>query len=333
MARERAAATEMVRAYGEGWKRIREQVSGLTQRMADAKTAGETVDTAWLLQQDRLAIVQRQVEAEIRQLAAFAEERIVREQLHAIDSAQREAEQLILAGLGERPPDFWVTFARVPTQALANMVGFLGDGSPLRELLDTLGPEASAGVRRELIAGIAAGQGPAEIARRVRKTVGMSLTRALRISRTETLRCYREAAHQTYRANRDVLRGWIWHSALGTRTCVACWAMHGTEHDVDERLDDHINGRCAAIPLTKGWAELGFEGLPETRVSVPLGTALFDQLPADQQEKILGKAALGEYREGRVTLGDFVQRTTSARWGTMRSARSLTSALRKTDAS
>jgi hypothetical protein len=27
-----------------------------------------------------------------------------------------------------------------------------------------------------------------------------------------------------------------------------CWAMHGTVHTLDERLDDHPNGRCTAIP-------------------------------------------------------------------------------------
>jgi len=107
-----------------------------------------------------------------------------------------------------------------------------------------------------LTRGLALGLGPEVIRRLIQQMMGMVLTRALRIARTEMLRAYREAARRNYQANSDVVKGWIWHSALNERTCAACWAMHGTVHRLEERLDDHVGGRCTAVPLTKTWAEL-----------------------------------------------------------------------------
>jgi hypothetical protein len=105
--------------------------------------------------------------------------------------------------------------------------------------------------------------------------------------------------------------------------------MHGTEHSLDERLDDHPNGRCTAIPKTKTWAELGFEGVPETQVQVERGIDLFEKLPDVDKERILGsRAAFEAYRAGAVTLSDFVGRRRSREWGTMRYARSLKETLR-----
>ncbi len=321
--RERRSASEMVRAYGEAWKRIKQRLDDLTQQIEQARGRGEEISPSWLFQYERLQSLQRQVEAEIREFARFAEQRIIAEQAEAVRAAQEHAEQLVLAGLGEPPPGVIVTFARLPTQALTDLVGFLQDGSPLRDLLDELGPDASKAVRDALIGGLATGQGPATIARQVRQALGGNMVRALTIARTEVLRAYRESSRRSYQANSDVVKGWVWHSALGPRTCPACWAMHGSFHRLDERLDDHPRGRCSMVPLTKSWRELGFKDVPETRVQVEKGTDLFEKLTGVEKEKILGKAGFQAYKAGAVKLEDFVGRKRSREWGTMRHARSL----------
>jgi len=321
--RERRAASEMVRAYGEAWKRIKARLDDLSEQIAQARARGEDVSPSWLFQFERLQVLQRQVEAEIREFARFAETRIIAEQAEAVRAAQEHAEQLTLAGLGEPPPGVTVTFARLPSDAVTDLVGFLQDGSPLRALLDELGPEASKAVRDALVAGVATGQNPRVIARQIRQALGGNLVRALTISRTEILRAYRESSRRSYQANSDVVKGWVWHSALGTRTCPACWAMHGTFHQLDEHLDDHVNGRCSAIPVTKTWAELGFRDVPETSPEIPEGTDLFEKLSDADKEKILGKAGFQAYKAGAVTLEDFVGRKRSREWGTMRYTRSL----------
>ncbi|MBI4494350.1 MAG: hypothetical protein HY690_16310 [Chloroflexi bacterium] len=74
---------------------------------------------------------------------------------------------------------------------------------------------------------------------------------------------------------------------------------------MDERLDDHPRGRCAPVPVTRTWAELGFKEVPETRVEVPKGTEVFAKLSPEQQRQILGPAAFAAYRAGVVKMEDF----------------------------
>ena len=241
----------------------------------------------------------------------------------AVGLGQTHAEELALDGLGELLPGISVSFAQVSHGALQDLVGFLADGSLLPGLLDELGPEASVSIRKALIAGVATGQNPRVIARQIRQALGGNLVRALTIARTEVLRSYRESSRRSYQANRDVVKGWIWHSALGRRTCAACWAMHGTFHRLDERLDDHPRGRCAMVPVTKTWEELGFKGISEAPPQIEKGVDLFQKLTDAEKETILGKAGFQAYKAGVVKLEDFVGRRLSRRWGTMRYARSL----------
>lgn len=316
LAREREAAGEMVRAYGLAWQRIKGQLDNLCQQIAEAKERGENVTPSWLVQHDRLEALQRQVEQEIARFVQFVEGRIIDEQAEAVRAAQAHSESLLAAGLGEPPPGVMVTFNRLHTEAVTDLVGFLQDGSPLRTLLDELGPEASQQVRRALIAGLATGQNPRVIARRVRQALGGNLARALRIARTEVLRAYREAAWRTYEANADVVKGWVWHASLSHRTCPACIALHGSFHTLDERLSGHPNCRCAMIPVTKTWEELGFKGVPESQIEVESGEDWLAKQPDDTQRQILGPK-FPAYKAGKITLKDVVGYREDPRWGPM----------------
>lgn len=325
--RERQAAIEITRAYRPAWEAVNAELERLLGKIATARAAGERVDRFWLMQAERLTTLRRTIEEEMAVWSRAAEGTITAAQRDALVLAGDNAERLVQLALGPRPAGVTFTFARLPREALADLVGFLRDGSPLRELLDTLGPQASAEARETLITGLALGQNPRTIAYRMRGVFGGVLSRALAISRTEILRSYREAAHRNYRHNGDVVKGWIWHSALGTRTCAACWAMHGTFHSLDERLDDHPCGRCSPVPVTKTWAELGIAGVPETRVREEPGAERFWKLSEAEQVKIVGPTKLRLLREGRIELRDLVQRHRSAKWGTMRGEASIVQAL------
>ncbi|MDR0482577.1 MAG: phage head morphogenesis protein [Cellulomonadaceae bacterium] len=73
------------------------------------------------------------------------------------------------------------------------------------------------------------------------------------------LDAHRDAATQTRLANEDVLQGWMWSCSLTERSCCTCIALHGTIHPIDEDMLEHQSGRCAPVPLTKTWRELGFD--------------------------------------------------------------------------
>ena len=240
---ERAGASEMVRAYGAIWQRLRAEIMELSRQYNAALAANQAITPAWVFEFGRLDTLQRQTEAELRRFIESADRSVVSQERAAVDAAQAHFGELM--GRVSRP-GLSVAWARLPVGATEDLVGYLRNGSPLRTLLDELGPQASQAVREGLLTGLALGQGPRETARRVRAAFGGSLDRALKISRTETMRAYRGATLRTYRENSDIVTGWRWLAAKSPRTCPMCLAIDGTWHPLTEGLNDHPNGRCVA---------------------------------------------------------------------------------------
>ena len=336
LARERRAASEMVRRYGEMWRRAQGEIEGLTRRYYEALASGEAAGPSWLYQLNRLQTLRAQMEAELRGFAQYADTRISAEQWEAVQAAQRHLEQVSMKQLGLMEDELarlGIQFNRLPREAVADLIGFTQEGAPLRDLLDALGAAASEQVQRELITGMGMGLGPREIAARCRQAFGGNLARALTVTRTETLRAYREASSRDMQANSDIVGGWIWMSGRDERTCAACLAMHGTRHSVDERLDDHPNGRCVAVPVTKTWAELGeqygidLSDVPETGVQVTPGTELFERMSPEEQLGLLGPSKIAAYQAGDLQLSDLVGQAHSELWGSHRYERSLSAIL------
>lgn len=308
LAGERQAATRLLDAYGQAYQRIRFELASLTAQIVQARESGQRVSAAWLFQRDRLQALQRQTAAEIAAFSRLAEREIVAQQHGAVLQGQQAAQALV----AQAQPDVLVSFSRLPTGAVESLVGVLQDGSPLSSLLDELGPEASKAVREALVSGVALGLGPRDIARMAREALGLTLTRALTIARTSVLYAYRESSRQTYQANRDVVRGWLWHAALGTRTCAFCWSMHGTLHRLDEAMSSHPNCRCAMAPAVIG-----------STMTVTSGPMLFERLDAAQQQRVLGPAKFRAYAAGQISLQDVRGFARSRKWGRVGFERSL----------
>ncbi len=337
LARERAAAVEMVRQYGHVWTRIRAELDALKLQIEEARAAGVEVGPSWLFRQERYHRLLQQAEAEILKFTKVAGGAITLEQERAIEAAQAEADALMREALGPPPvPNVSATFTRLSRGAVQDLVGFSSDGSPLGKLLGELPGEAGQGVRKALITGVALGQNPRVIARECRKALGGNLARALTISRTEVLRAYREASHRTYEANADILEGWVWRSARGSRTCAACFAKDdGTVHPLEERLTDHPNGRCHPICRSRSWSDLlgpGFEDIPDTRPPLTTGADAFEKLSDADKQKVLGGAGFQAYKAGKVSLRDFGGTRSSKVWGTSPRVKSLKEILGKDEA-
>ena len=304
---ERSAASEMVRYYGNIWQSLNAQI----QELAKAYYADPERSSQWLYRYNRLSTLRGQAEAQIREFAAFAGTNIRAQQLYAVQTAQGHAEQLIRLGLGDGLNGVTTQLNRLPVEAINDLVGFLRDGSPLRDLLGELEVNAGQSIADGLVTGLALGWNPRRIASAIREALGNNLTRALRLARTETMRAYRESTLRNYQANAHVVQGWIWMSARNERTCAMCWAMHGTKHGLDERLDDHPNGRCVMLPWTRNGIEI------ET------GINLFAKMDPERQRSILGPAKFAAWRDGRFTLKEIIGRRRSERWGSMRFEKSL----------
>lgn len=313
---ERDGASEMVRAYGTIWRRTQAEIKDLSRRYSEALAADETITPAWAFEYGRLDALQRQVETELRQYAAFAETRIISQERQAVEAAQAHSSEIAQR---VARPGVSVTWARLPAGAVEDLVGYMRNGSPLRTLLDELGAEGSAVVREGLLEGLALGLSPRETARRVRKGFGGRLTRALRISRTETMRAYRSATLRSYQANSDVVAGWRWLAAKSPRTCAMCLAMDGTWHPLTEELTDHPNGRCAMAPALRG--------APRDRPGWETGRDWFDKQPEDVQRQVLGNAGYEAWENLQVDLQDFAGLRRSREWGSSRVALSVTRAI------
>lgn len=298
---ERVAAVRMIEVYGRIWSRISQQIAKLNRQIADARERGEVVNQSWLFRQRRYGDLLHQVDERMRRFVTIAEKTITREQAAA--AKQAISDSIALMEAAADTADIPVSFNRLPVAAVENMAGFLGDGSPLRSLLDQLPRSSRQIIEDGLIQAVALGISPAATARKIREGLGGNLTRALTISRTETLRAYRTATIQTYRANADVVQGWTWRSARSRRSCAACIALDGTFHAITEPMKTHVRCRCTMIPSIRD-------------VEVDKGPDWFERQSAKTQREILGTdIGFEAFKEGKLSLEDFVGLERNAQWG------------------
>lgn len=285
-------------AYSRIYESLNRQLRELQRDIEQAQRAGKTVNRDWLRRSFRYQQLIRQAKAEINGYSTSVSRLIEAQQRRAIDLGQSHATSLIETALPE------ITFARLPTEAIEEIVGTLANGSPLSKILDRLGRETAQQLKEVLVTGLALGKGAARLGQELRSVVDIPRWKALQIARTETLRAYRQSTLQTYAENSDVLDGWIWTSTLSTRTCAACWALHGTFFPLSKQFfPSHVSCRCTSIPSVKG-----------VKTNVQSGSVAFANLPVQQQQTILGPSRYEMYASG-TALDDFVILTRDKDWG------------------
>lgn len=253
---ERRVASQMVRAYQSAWKRIREQIGKLQAEYDKAISEGETVSSNWWYKQQRARELERQIVEELNKFSIWADKLVSDEQKRVIEETLAHTDEMMLLGLDERALRLNIMFNRINPRTIEAMVGLTQRQSPLYRLFMRLAREGAQNAIDALRNGITLGWNPRKIARLIRDALGTSLTRALTIARTETLRAQRIAAVENYRANDNVVKGWKWSASLDGRTCPSCFAMHGTIHPLSEDMESHPNCRCSCSPQTFTYSEL-----------------------------------------------------------------------------
>ncbi len=328
--RSRSAGFEMVEMYRGVWQAISGDLDSLLGEIRERKAAGLPVSPSWLYRAQRYRTLMAQVDQQIRRFDSYITKQTFRETRWGLDQGSSDARAAVLAALGTGPRGATAPWHHVSTGAVEELAGISAREAPLGKLIESFAGSAARSVRQTLVTGLATGQDPRTIAARVRKVCGLPLTRSMRIVRTEMMRAYREASRIQYQKNPQVVEGWVWRSALTSRTCVMCWAMHGTVHKFTERLDDHPNGRCIPGPRVKSWADiLGDPSIPDERPPIVTGIDEFAKAGEDVQRKVLGQRAFEAYKAGRVQIDEFVGQSTDPVWGSMRFAKSTTEVLSK----
>ena len=315
LANERRAASSMVRYYGVGWFKLQAEINKVRLAIQKMIAAGETVNIGKISRLTQMRTLQQQVERELFRFAKFADSTISAQERTVIAAAERQAYELVKASFpGDTLDAVQIDFFRLPSESVESLVGFLEDGTPLADLLNEYMGDAAQDFSETLVAGMIAGQGPRETARELRDAYGMGLTKALQISRTEILRAYRTATQQNFEANSDVLKGWRRSSAKDDRVCAACILLDGTVYKLKEDMDDHTSGRCAMIPITKTYAELGIDA-PEPEFTPQSGREWFEQQDEATQKKILGTGVWQAWKDGLFKLEDIPHVTHDEVWG------------------
>lgn len=314
----------MVQAMAARWMGVEQalqsemlMVSLEIQKMVEA---GETVSAMKIAQLERVQILLEQAQVEhgryvswLNELVRGEQERLGAEGLQDARVALETAGGATLdngrlgQGIGAGRP-----YRLLPVEAIENMMGLAGDGSPVMELLRLTYRDGATGLMQALINGTAKGLNPVEVARGMRNGFGMGYDRALKTARTEILRVYREASRMQYEES-GVVKGYIRMSARDRRVCMACLMADGTFYPVGTTFEEHVCGRCTLGPVTMGTGYPGYVN----------GKEWFQGLDAEWQRELMGGRYFEAWQAGEYELDRLVKRVENPVWGAALQVRPL----------
>lgn len=313
------ATRQLVAAWAKAWDELDTEMAAAVNDLLDVG------DGEWpTVQQIRRATrAQKALEHATAQLRALSEHTgvLVVEQGGQAAAAGAEFQARIIAS--QMPPTagdmatLSAMFDRVSTDAIDAIVR--RTTGQVYALSRPLTAEATSAMERALVRGVAVGENPRVAAgnmlARLQGGFNGGLTRALTIARTEILDAHRAGAEVAQAANADVLQGWVWVAQLDKRTCPSCWSRNGSVHDLDEAgPDDHQNGRCARMPKTKTWAQLGFHGIDEPPDLLPDARQVFAGLSKADQVAVMGPGRLAALADGSLSWDGLSRRVQTVGW-------------------
>ncbi len=282
-----AAMKRLVGAYRQIYGRLKTLIDALMFEIGDnLPTPGQ------LTRMSRYKDLLSQVDDELRAygvIVANETETVGRAGMVAGQNYAREVLSTVVAG----DASIAGAWNKLPVETIETLLAFLQPTSPLYQSLKTMGEVTREAVAQTIIEMVALGKNPRVIAAAIRDSLAGGLTSALRTVRTAQNWAYREAARANFLANSDVVTGWVWHAHIGPRTCISCIAMHGTVHPMTEPLRDHLNGRCAAIPIVRGY---------ENIVKIGDGETWLRDQPENVQKQIMGRGKWEAWRDGKVDI-------------------------------
>ena len=297
--REAAQMAEAARRWLVVERTLQDSIDALAYELANTGTP----TMGMLSRSARYQALRRQIAAELDKYAQYMDGRIADGQRNAVTMAVEYSAASVNAVAIESQAA--VNFNRLLVSATENLIGMAGNGSPLIDVLNDATQGAADRMAERLIAGLALGKNPLEVARQaIRLGLGSSFTRMQTIARTEMLRAAREATLQSYRAS-NVVVAYRRLSARDRRTCAACLFADGNIYPLGESFDQHPNCRCVALPILRGIPPVTYE----------TGREWFTRQPETTQLAILGRGRFDLWRRGEASLNDMVSRDWSDTWG------------------
>lgn len=309
-----AQTNALTRAWVEAWDVLLPEFElALTELLTNA---GDTIPRGVVARNARLSKALQAARAMLDELAPASRDIISADVQQAVFDAVDGHALVIQSQLPPNVAGVTVDFNRVSADAMAAMVE--RTTQQIHASTKPLPADIVRQMKRDLVRGIVVGDNPRKTAARmVKQAEGRfngGLTRALVISRTETLDAHRAATKASEKANKDILAEWEWHARLDARTCPSCLVQHGSRHPLNEHGPlDHQQGRCARVSITKSWKELGFD-IEEPKSLTPDAREWFDGLTPETQAEILGPAKLKLLQDGDITWEQLSTRRQTDGW-------------------
>lgn len=317
IAMDRQASAVLSESFSGVLGALEPRINALDAAIAERIASGEPVSQAWLFQQERYRILQRETRTLMTQYGAITETVTTAAQQAAVRASLVEAgRELLAVSGGSDIATLAAGWAAIPEQSVINMVGALQASTPLGQLFQSFGPDAVRDVNRALVQGLALGLGPRETARSVRSALNITRARAETIVRTEVMRASRQSLAAAFEDS-GVVTALRWSAALSTRSCGYCLSQHGRTFPVGTVMQTHPNCRCSWSPVVADSDEWESGSSWLARQSIPT------------QQSILGIAAQAALSAGEVVLEDFAVTGFSQVWGPTGHVGSLAHALRQ----
>lgn len=292
----------IARAYSVMYDRVQGDIDALT-------LAIEAMDNPTPAQVKQLPQYKRLIsraEVELDRFTVYLETTIEAAALAAIGLGLADSAALVKA--------MGVKMTSLEPSVMRPLLSYLQEGGALYKRLQQLTGATVDKVIASIVDGVGQGFNPRKIAGLIQDSFGGGLTDALRNVRTVQIKSYQDSARANYMAS-DVVTQWVWFAELDADVCLSCVAMHGTIHDLDETLDDHYNGRCAALPY-----------IPEFGNPVETtGQAWFEGLPEAQQKEMMGGLKYQAWADGKFEFSKLSQDHENDVYGNMKSEASLKS--------
>ena len=320
--REAQAMRRLARAYGQMYTRLEVDLSALLAQLANVD--GE-IATGTVMRRERIEALKRQIAQEVNRYGFLADAELDDVTQDALNRAAADSRRLVQLALPDGMVEAGVglRWHRLPRDVIEQLLGFLSPESPMRRALTTtLGTEVADRVADTLVNRVGLGWNPRRIASEIRRVHGQALTWSLRTVRTAQNWAYREATRASYVANAEVVKGWIWQSALDNRTCLGCLAMHGTRHGLDEELNDHHNGRCVMLPEVVTYKELGLD-VEQEPLDIGNGQEWFEAQGEAVQREMMGPGKFEAWKAGKFEFGRLAGHYQDDVYGDMRVEASL----------
>lgn len=304
-----SAIRQLVAAWARAWEQVEAEWVTAIDDLVDASTDGKWPSRREISRARRAQRALTITHAEVLRLADFTGVHVVTAAREVTDEVGVWQARLIASQMPASAGDtatLVATFDRVDADALGAIVERTTE--QVTSLSKPLADDATEAMHQALVRGVALGDNPRVAARRMVQQVqgrfNGGLTRAMTIARTEILDAHRSGSAAAQFANDDVLAGWVWQAQLDGRTCPSCWAQHGSQHTLEETgPNDHQQGRCARLPKTKTWRQLGFD-VDEPADLLPDAREQFDKLGRSDQLQVMGATRLHALDSGAIAWAD-----------------------------